>query len=114
MKAKNFTKLTLCGVNLVKVSLSNVLIICHLNQAHRQYVDSDVLAVNFCASSYSPSIAIAIIRLFQVQVKLGVKLIPVLKENLGMRLLGRYGSFHKKWLEKGLSSKKIFIAIVDC
>ncbi len=55
-------------VNSVKVSLPRfetissatrrlflVSFACHLNQAHRQYVDSDGLA-SFFASSYSPSL----------------------------------------------------------
>lgn len=45
------------------------LITCHLNQAHRQYVDSDVLALKFFASSYSPSFAFTIMHLLQVKVK---------------------------------------------
>ncbi|MBD2678622.1 MULTISPECIES: hypothetical protein [Nostoc] len=44
-------------------------ITCHLNQAYRQYVDSDALADKFFASSYSPSVVSAIIPIFQVQVK---------------------------------------------
>ena len=44
------------SVNSVKVSLANCkMLIHHLNQAHRQYVDSDDWALT--AQSYSPSMA---------------------------------------------------------
>lgn len=42
------------------------LITCHLNQAHRQYVDSDVLAFKFFCQQLLPFYAPAIIHIFHV------------------------------------------------
>ncbi len=69
MRAKKPHQAYTFGCELSEGLAFKYLITCHLNQAHRQYVDSGVLADKFFASSYSPSVASLIIHLFQIKIK---------------------------------------------